>query len=169
MRTIIILFATALLLHGGILRVSKVAPIGGLNTEAIRYTEDGRTMILNVEVKALVTGKDVKKASVVPGRKGVIAVELNDEGAKRLADGTKGAAGMLRLAVIVEGRVESIPLVQGQLGDKFWISGLEDRGEGALKELVEALMNAKDDEDAPEAPGEKIDEGGLVDPFLPQP
>jgi preprotein translocase subunit SecD len=148
MKTIFMLLGTVVMVHGEILRVSKVFPMRGQNTEDLRYTKDGRlNSIIHVDKRTVVTGKDVKEARVLPKETGVIEVKLTEEGSKRLAAATKDAGGRLRLAIIVNDVVESIPLVKGQVKGSFWIAGLEYLGKEELQKLAEAMMKVEEEDE----------------------
>lgn len=148
MKTILILLGTALLVHGETLRVSRVADKVGPNVEQMRYTTELGVMVYRVEKERILTNKDVKSARVVPKKKGVIEVTLTGEGAKKLSAATKDADGTLRLAIVVENVLESVPLVMSELKDTFWISGLDDRELEELKELAEAFQKPEKEPEA---------------------
>ena len=76
----------------------------------------------------------------------VLAVDLKPEGAKKLAAATKGAAGQLRLAVLVDNELVSVPLVQSELSGKVWISGLSGLEKAELEALGKALEQAGKEE-----------------------
>ncbi|MDA1006403.1 MAG: hypothetical protein O3A87_07965 [Verrucomicrobia bacterium] len=169
MKTLLFLFCTGSLVHGELLRVSKASEARGLNAEAMALTKDGRSMIYQVEKEAVVTGKDVASARAVADQPGVVEVKLNEEGAKRLAAATKGAGGKVRLAIIVDGVLESVPLVLGQMKDTLWVSGLENLDEADLTKLAKAF-------EAEAKGGEKEKDGVVEDgvekdptPLVPRP
>ena len=56
------------------------------------------------------------------GDAGRLQITLNEVGAKRLADATKAGHGTLRLAILIDGKVESAPVINGQLGKQLQIS-----------------------------------------------
>ena len=151
MKVILLLLGTVLMGQGEVLRVSKVVDDIGPNVEQMRYTTERGVMIYRVEKAAILTSKDVKSAGVVPKRKGVLEVKLTPEGAKKLSEATKDANSTLRLAIVLENVLESVPLVQSELKDTFWISGLDDRDEEGMKELVGALLKKGEEREEGEA------------------
>lgn len=56
------------------------------------------------------------------GDAGHLQITLNEVGAKRLADATKTGHGTVRLAILIDGKVESAPVINGQLGKQLQIS-----------------------------------------------
>ncbi|MES2475809.1 MAG: protein kinase [Verrucomicrobiota bacterium] len=70
----------------------------------------------------------------------VLNVTLNEEGGKRLSQATAGEPGKLRLAIVVDGRIHSTPVVQSQLGHHFQISGFKSLE--ALTDVLNGLPNS---------------------------
>jgi len=71
---------------------------------------------------------------------GKLTVELNPEGANKMFDLTsKMRPGVDRLAIVLDGKVLSAPVVQSSLGANFEISGMKDANEA--KSIAAALLN----------------------------
>jgi len=71
---------------------------------------------------------------------GQIDVELNDQGAEKMLRTTKQMNhGRDRLAIVLDGKVMSAPVVQSALSKKFQLSGLGSADEA--KALAAALLN----------------------------
>lgn len=86
------------------------------------------------------TGKDIKAASVDYSRSGYVAVTLSNDGSKKMWDITSNMTkGRDRLAIVLDGRVVSAPVVQSNLSKDFSISGLD--GPGEAQQLVKVLSN----------------------------
>lgn len=86
------------------------------------------------------SGKDIKSASVDYQRKGYVHVVLSNEGSVKMWNITsKMNKGHDRLAIVLDGRVVSAPVVQSNLSKEFQISGLDAPGEA--EQLVKVLTN----------------------------
>ncbi len=78
---------------------------------------------LRVAREVIVWDEHVGHATVTAGQEDYrVDITLNDTGSRRLAAATAKGHGTLRLAVIVDGRLKSAPVVQTQLGSTFQIS-----------------------------------------------
>lgn len=143
MRVLLLLSLLTVACAGQTLRVSRAfdQPVAG--AEAMRLLVEGYPLLFHVEQRAVFTEKDVASARVVPGRTGVLELKLTPDGAKKLREATKAAAGDLRLAVLVDEQLQCAPLVRGPLGDTMWISGLGELGKEELADLAKALARAK--------------------------
>jgi SecD/SecF fusion protein len=88
----------------------------------------------------LLTGKDIKSAHPNYAQKGYIGVTLSNDGAEKLWNATlKMKKGVDRLAIVLDGRVISAPVVQANLSKDFSISGLDKPGEA--EQLAKTLTN----------------------------
>lgn len=71
---------------------------------------------------------------------GKLTVKLNKAGADKMFAATnKMAHGMDRLAIILDGKILSAPVVQDSLGAQFEISGMKDAAEA--KKIAAALLS----------------------------
>lgn len=113
--------------HGDILRISKLAAAAGEGAERMVLKVENVEEVLFVEKKALIGVADVKEAIADPANGGQILVKLNEEGGKKLKQASASLRhGLDRLALIVDGRVISAPVVQATLGSSFMINGFKD-------------------------------------------
>jgi preprotein translocase subunit SecD len=101
--------------HGG------RAPEG---TVVLMGVEEGRTVAYLLEREAKVTGADLKDARLGYDEYGQIAVnfELNPKGAKRFGVLTGKNIGK-RLAIVLEGAVQSAPTIRSKIMDRGQITG----------------------------------------------
>lgn len=105
--------------------------------------DDGKTIKENILLKrrAALDGSYVVHAQERYGPlEGSLAVELNNAGASRMFDLTKKMThGRDRLAIVLDGKVLSAPVVQSSLSKNFEITGMKDAAEA--KGLAAALLN----------------------------
>jgi len=118
--------------------------VPGYELKVLRDTDDdGNATKENILIKqrASLDGSSIISAQELYGPyEGQIVVELNDEGAAKMLSFTqKMQHGRDRLAIVLDGRVLSAPVVQSQLSKKFQISGL-GTADGA-KALAAALLH----------------------------
>ncbi len=122
--------------------VNEIVP--GYELKVLKDTdEDGNVTSENLLVKsrAALDGTYIVHAQELYGPyEGQLDVELNDEGAKKMFDLTKKMQhGHDRLAIVLDGKVLSAPVVQSTLSKKFQISGMGSAKEA--KSLAAALLN----------------------------
>ncbi|MFK7911850.1 MAG: protein translocase subunit SecD [Akkermansiaceae bacterium] len=105
--------------------------------------DDGKIIIEKILVnkRFALDGSYVVHAQELYGpHEGKISVKLNTEGASKMFQVTsKMRAGVDRLAIVLDGKVLSAPVVQEALGANFEISGMKDAKEG--RALAAALLN----------------------------
>lgn len=87
--------------------------------------EDGRTVAYLLEREAKVTGADLKDARLGYDEYGQVAVnfELNRKGARRFGVLTGKNVGK-RLAIVLEGKVQSAPVIRSKITDRGQITGI---------------------------------------------
>lgn len=107
------------------------------------YTDnqgEPRTEPLLLENRNKIEGKHVKSASPDLGTSGVVRVTLTGAGGKLMRDlTTQMRKGVDRLAVVLDGEVDSAPVVQATLDKNFIIQGVGDAEE--CRNLSATLMN----------------------------
>ncbi|MCU0795514.1 MAG: hypothetical protein MUF31_06210 [Akkermansiaceae bacterium] len=111
--------------------------------------------ILFVKESAILTEADVENAWATEGFGGEISVRLTEAGGKKLKASTeKMRHGQDRLALVIDGKLFSAPIVQAALGSNFSISGSRDMDFPALQSLADRIAGRpKDDQEAaPERP-----------------
>ncbi len=105
--------------------------------------EDGQVITENILLKrrSALDGSYIVHAQELYGPyEGKLTVELNAEGANKMFDLTsKMRPGVDRLAIVLDGKVLSAPVVQSSLGANFEISGMKDANEA--KSIAAALLN----------------------------
>jgi SecD/SecF fusion protein len=105
--------------------------------------EDGQVITENILLKrrSALDGSYIVHAQELYGPyEGKLTVELNPEGANKMFDLTsKMRPGVDRLAIVLDGKVLSAPVVQSSLGANFEISGMKDANEA--KNIAAALLN----------------------------
>ncbi|WP_367870724.1 hypothetical protein [Luteolibacter sp. Populi] len=114
----------------------------GKGKQTVKLAKSGEVITLSDEL--IVNEKQVAQVSRDPGSKGV-AIQLSEEGGKRLAAATKnGEPGKLRIAILFNGKPLTAPFVQsGPLGKDFVITLSKEPDAKALaEEIVEKLKPA---------------------------
>jgi SecD/SecF fusion protein len=105
--------------------------------------EDGQVITENILLKrrSALDGSYIVHAQELYGPyEGKLTVQLNAEGANKMFDLTsKMRPGVDRLAIVLDGKVLSAPVVQSSLGANFEISGMKDANEA--KSIAAALLN----------------------------
>lgn len=91
------------------------------------FDEEGApTAFLTIEREPVVSGADLRDASAVTGTPGsddyMIAFTLRPEGAARFGSWTRANTNRY-LAIILNGRVRSVPYIRGPISDRGQISG----------------------------------------------
>ncbi len=108
------------------------------------YTDDNtgqpRTEKLFLSKRSQLSGKDIKNSAVDYSRRGYVNVVLSQNGADKMwAITNEMVKGHDRLAIVLDGKVVSAPVVQSNLSKSFSISGLD--GPGEAEQLVKVLSN----------------------------
>ncbi|MFD2258065.1 protein translocase subunit SecD [Luteolibacter algae] len=111
--------------------------------ELTQEDEDGNefTTPILLNRRAALGGSDIANAYPSPSRQDAVDITLNREGTdKMIALTAKMRPGIDRIAIVLDGKVLSAPVVQSvPLGKNFVINGLNEPGE--TKKLANALMN----------------------------
>jgi len=116
------------------LQLRRVAP-DDPNAELMEMevTTDGneiRKQELRVSREVIVWDKHIERTSIVSEKDDHrLDITLDTVGGERMGEATAGDPGRIRLAIIVDGRITSAPVVQNQLGRRFQISGLRSKEE----------------------------------------
>ncbi len=118
--------------------------VPGYELKVLKDTDDdGNATAENILIKkrAFVTGSDIISAQELPDPyEGQLDVELDDQGAAKMFKTTSQMNhGRDRLAIVLDGKVMSAPVVQSALSKKFQVSGLGSAKEA--KALAAALLN----------------------------
>ena len=118
--------------------------VPGYELKVLRDTDDeGNPTSENLLIarRAALDSSHVKHAQELYGPyEGELTVELSAEGGERMFQLTNSMAhGRDRLAIVLDGKVLSAPVVQATLRNKFQISGMTDAAEA--KNLAAALTN----------------------------
>lgn len=105
--------------------------------------DDGKVITENILIKkrADLDGSYIVHAQELYGpHEGKLSVELNSDGASKMFQLTsKMQHGFDRLAIVLDGKVLSAPVVQDSLGSRFEISGMKNAAEA--RALAAALLN----------------------------
>ena len=133
-------FAVASFCSGDTLRISELADAPGNGVERMVLKTEDDEEILFVKKKAVLGDADVKDAQPDLAFGNQINVRLNDAGGKKLKEATAAMRhGRDRLAIIVDGRLISAPVVQATLGSQFVISGFQDMEFRDLDDLARKM------------------------------
>ena len=140
---ITILLAAAGLSHAAeTLRISAVVEPDSPDAKPMTCKfPDGERSVW-VSNKAIITEKDVKIAHPDVGREKAINVSLTEKGAAAMiAATTPMRPGFDRMAIIVEGKLHSAPVINSvPLGASFIIEGLIEYDDRQLANLVRGMM-----------------------------
>lgn len=146
MKIILLLVLLTSFGNAEILRLSLVAIKAGPGITALDLGEGEAKQIIFVHDKSFITEKDVKFATPSPSQPDSVDITLTPAGTKKMiAVTTKMRPSIDRIAIIVNGKILSAPVVQSvPLGKNFVISGLDEKDE-ALK-LAGALSGKSAEE-----------------------
>lgn len=150
-----------------VIRLASVVEIDGLGITRHEFGEGENPEILFVEDKAIVTEADVVHAILSPSREDAIDIGLSKAGTEKMIAATKiMRPGIDRIAIIVNGKIVSAPVLQSvPLGKHFIISGLKEKNEAM--NLAARLSGKSDLEIVDEL---AVIEQGMRDrPPLPEP
>ncbi|MEE2734648.1 MAG: protein translocase subunit SecD [Verrucomicrobiota bacterium] len=123
---------------------AKETAVPGYRLYTHTYTNDRTgdpvTEQLLLEKRNKIEGKHVKKAFPDQGSTGVVRVELSNSGGKLMRNLTAPMRkGSDRLAIVLDGEINSAPVVQATLSSIFVIEGIGDAEE--CRNLSATLMN----------------------------
>ncbi len=131
MRILPLLIALHACAHAEILRLSLVAPeaTDGYTLHEFEYA--GRTTTVFVKDEGFLSEANIKSAKLSPTRPDGVDITLKPEGTKKMIAVTGAMRpGIDRIAILLDGRVFSAPVVQSvPLGKYFAITGLTGEGE----------------------------------------
>lgn len=118
--------------------------VTGYSPYVYEFTSDNTgetiTQKLFLTKRSQLSGRDIKSASVNHSMRGYVNVVLSDKGAQTMWKVTSAMEkGRDRLAIVLDGKVVSAPVVQSNLSKSFQISGLN--GPGEAEQLVKVLSN----------------------------
>ena len=143
MKHLLILFiAASLNLSAESLRISVVVEANSPDAKEMPYQTPTGEQRVWVSNKAIVTDKEVKSAIPSMLIDKAIDVQLTEKGtAAMIAATTPMRPGMDRMAVIVEGKLHSAPVVNSvPLGASFIIQGLDEYDDRQLSNLARGIM-----------------------------
>lgn len=120
-------------LNGEILRIGLVAEKLKPGYSLHELGEGDGKQELFIKDEGFLTEADVKTVNPSPTRPDAVDITLNEEGTKKMIAVTeKMRPGIDRLAIVVNGKVLSAPVLQSiPLGKNFVIIGLKEKGEVA--------------------------------------
>ena len=139
MRALLALLFLSQLATADFLEIRKVVEAGqGTLKVKLRKTDEELTLSDTV----IVSRKDLADFSLVPVPQYEIALNLTDEGGKRMEEATKGSeAGKLRLAILFDGKAVAAPVVQhSPLGKSLAITLGKAEDDKALAEEIVAKL-----------------------------
>lgn len=115
----------SLTVNSEVLRLSHVVPEAGEGISRFEISHGDHKEMIFVKNQPIVTTADVAAAHPSLLRDDSVSVALSDEGGKKIFAATKAMRhGIDRIAIIVDGKVKSAPIVHSTLGKNFEISGL---------------------------------------------
>ncbi len=134
------------------LRISELADRPGEGVDRMAIVFGDQEQIHFVKQKVVIADADVERAWPDPARRDAISVKLNAAGATKMKETTaRMRHGHDRLAIIVDGRLVSAPVVQMTLDRLFVISGLHDLDIEELDNLARRMSGLP-----PRAKGERV-------------
>ena len=127
------------------LRLSKVVDAEGPDITRFEMEGGPAPQIIFVEDKAFITEDDIAKASPSKLQPDSVDITLSKAGEKKMREATlKMRGGIDRIAIIVDGKILSAPVIQSvPLGKNFIISGLNARNGQEASELAARLSGKK--------------------------
>ena len=143
MRSLLVLLLAAGLSHATeTLRLSTVVEPGTPDAKEMPYQTPTGEQRVWVSNKPIITEKDVKTASPSLSQEKTVNVQLTDDGtAAMIAATTPMRPGVDRMAIIVEGKLQSAPVLRSvPLGTEFIIEGLADYDDRQLANLARGMM-----------------------------
>ena len=138
-----ILLCSSICLLADSFSLRLVVPEGTANSVKMTFTgKDGEETVF-VANEEIVGEEHVAEAWVDFARKGNMFIGLNSEGAKRMTQATqKPWSAKMRLAVIINGKLDSASGSRTPLKDKFILSGLTT-DTNTLNKLCRSLIGKK--------------------------
>jgi hypothetical protein len=140
------LFCVSQWVSGETFRLSRVVAEGSAGSERVELKVENDRQILFVEKKAIVTGADVKSATRSPHQSDTLEVALTDQGGLKLSAATEDAHGDMRIAIFIDDKVVSAPVVNMKLGRNFVIEGLKEFPEEDLDIFGWRIQGKSDEE-----------------------
>lgn len=136
-----VLFLTvAAICSGNTLRISELVDAAGDGVERMTLKSENGEEVLFVKTQAVLVDTDVEQAWPGVTSGGQIFVKLNEDGGKKLRQITAGMQhGRDRLAIIVDGKLISAPVVHATLDSSFVISGFKDMEWSELDDLARRM------------------------------
>jgi len=136
-----ILLAVACTCSADTLRLSAVQNAAGDDAEKMTQTSPDGEKVFFVKKQAIIGDADVEEAHPSLETEAAIDVTLTEAGGKKMKEATRVMrAGEDRLAIIVEGRLDSAPVLnQVPLGRTFVIEGLRDLDAKGLDDLARKM------------------------------
>lgn len=130
MKPFILLLLLCLTAQSEILRLSLVVPEAGEGITKFEISHGEVKETIFVKDQPIVTTADVAEAHQNPARKDSVSVTLTNEGGKKMFKASKEMRhGVDRIAIIVDGKLISAPIVNDTLSKNFEISGLTNPDE----------------------------------------
>ena len=138
--SVIVFFSVLNFCCGDTLRISEVAAEASENTEAMTLSSEGESQSLQVKKAPILGDGDVKYAVPNCGLDNDLHVTLTDAGARKLHKVTEDMIwGQDRLAIIVDGKLISAPVVISAMGGEFAISVWEGSDPLMLDDLARKM------------------------------
>jgi hypothetical protein len=131
---------------GETFRLNKVVAEGTANSERMELNQEGKSQVLFIEKQAIVTGADVKSAMRSPSEENSLAITLTEDGGMKLGAATADARGDMRIAILIDEKVVSAPVVMAKLGNSFALSGLKEYPDDELDLLGWRIEGISDEE-----------------------
>lgn len=141
-RLLLLVLAAGLSRGAETLRLSAVVKPDSPDAKEIPYQTPTGKQHVWVSNKPIITEKDVKTASPSISQEKTIEINLTDDGtAAMIAATTPMRPGVDRMAIIVEGKLHSAPVLRSvPLGKSFIIEGLADYDDRQLANLARGIM-----------------------------
>ena len=119
----------------------KITPPVGYSIYRYQFSPDRPSEILLLKKQSIIDGNSIRFAQSDYSRRGIISIELDNEGGKKMTQATlKMKVARDRIAILLDDEVLSAPVLQSTpLGSSFQITGIKSNDEAEI--LATSLMN----------------------------
>jgi hypothetical protein len=123
-----------------VFRIAEVKMQEAPEVERMIYPKGGKDEPLFVSKASILTVADIASATRSSSREQTISVKLTPQGAAKLRAATERMRlGVDRLAILIDGKINSAPVVTAVLGGQFDVSGFKELNDRDLENLARRM------------------------------